>query len=74
MLQEFDMEIKEKKWVENMVAYHLSRLENVELTKNKQGITKTFLDEQLIAISERSWFAEMENYKAKNAVPKEYIW
>lgn len=39
LLQEFYMEIKDKKGIENMVADHLSGLENVKLTKNKQGIT-----------------------------------
>lgn len=38
LLQEFDLEIKEKKGVENMMEDHLSRLENMEVTKNNQGI------------------------------------
>ena len=55
-----------------MVADHLSRLENVEVTTNMQGITETFRDKQLMAINERLWFSDMENYKATNAVPEEY--
>lgn len=47
LLQEFDLEIKGKKGVENMVADHLSRLENEEVTKKKENITETFLDEKL---------------------------
>lgn len=51
-----------------MVADHLSRLENAEVTTNKQGITEIFLDEQLMAIRERPWFTDMTNYKATNAI------
>ena len=68
------MEIKDKKGVENMAEDRLSRLENVEVTRNKQRITKTFPDEQLMEISEKPWFADMTNYKATNLVPEEYIW
>lgn len=47
------MEIKDKKGLENVVVDHFSRLENVEVAKNKQSITKTFSDEKLMVISER---------------------
>lgn len=57
-----------------MVANHLSRLENVEVTINNQCIMETFPDERLMAISERPWFADMANYKATNAIPEEYTW
>ena len=57
-----------------MVADHLSRLENSEVTTNNQGITETFPDEILMAISERPWFTDMENYKVKNVVLEEYTW
>ena len=54
------------------MAGHLSRLENVEVNRNKQSTKETFLNEQLMAISERPWFANMTNYKATNEVPKQY--
>lgn len=69
-----DLEINDKKGVENVVTNHLSRLQNVEVTRDKQNITETFPDEQLMAISERPWFAGMANYKAIKVVPKEYTW
>lgn len=53
---------------------HLSRLENVDVIKNKQSITETFPDKQLMAISERPWFSDMENYKATITVPEKYTW
>lgn len=68
LLQEFDLETKEKKGVQNVGANHLSRLENLKVTKNKQGITETFSDDRLMLISERPWLADMENYKATNAL------
>lgn len=51
MLHEFDLEIKDKKWVENLATDHLSRLEEVH--KNvleKRDINDTFPREQLYSI------------------------
>jgi len=67
-LQEFDLEIRDKKGVENVVADHLSRLENYEVMKNEKAIIAEFLDEKLFAVGERPWFADMANYKAGNIV------
>jgi len=69
LLQEFDLEIRDKKGVENVVVDHLSRLENNEVTKKEKAIMAKFLDEKLFAIGERPWFADMANYKADNIVP-----
>jgi len=68
LLQEFDLEIRDKKGVENVVADHLSRLENKEVTKKEKAIMADFPDEKLFAIGERPWFADMANYKAGNIV------
>ena len=46
LLQEFDLEIKDKKGSENSVADHLSRLH----TTSSGEICDTFLDEQLLAV------------------------
>lgn len=74
MLQKFDLEIKDKKGVENVVVDHLSRLENMEVTQSKKSIMETSPDEQLMTISERPWFTNTTNYKASNIVPEEYTW
>ncbi|CAJ2663002.1 unnamed protein product [Trifolium pratense] len=72
LLQEFDLEIKDKKGVENVVADHLSRLENPIVTMKEKCINEDFLDEKLLMISKRPWFADMANFKAGNEIPEEY--
>jgi hypothetical protein len=74
LLQEFDLEIRDKKWVENVVADHLWRLENSEITLKEKNIEEEFPDEKLFAISERPWFADIANFKAGRIVPKGYTW
>ena len=58
LLQEFDLEIKDKKGSENSVADHLSRLH----TTSSSEISDTFPDEQLLAIVTKvPWFAHIVN-------------
>jgi hypothetical protein len=63
LLQEFDIEIWDKKGSKNMVADHLSRL-IVDFTEDTIPISKTFPDEQLmhIALTFALWFADIVNY------------
>ena len=69
LLQEFDLEILDKKGSENMVADHISRI----LVKyNKEIIGDRFPDEQLFSISSTSnlpWFAHIVNYLVTGQVP-----
>ena len=74
MLQELDLEIKDKNGVENVVSDKLSRLENNEVTKKESNITEEFLDEHLMSISDRPWFTDMANYKATKNVCEDYTW
>ncbi|XP_075475230.1 uncharacterized protein LOC142505978 [Primulina tabacum] len=48
LLQEFDLEIRDKKGVENVVADHLSRLEHVRIKGSDDDIDDWFPDEQLL--------------------------
>ncbi|GKA83788.1 hypothetical protein Tco_0805383 [Tanacetum coccineum] len=51
LVKEFDIEIRDKKGVQNLTAYHLSRLENPDLRKlTKAEIQDLFPEEQLMLI------------------------
>ena len=68
LLHEFDLEIRDKKGCENVVADHLSRI-----SSNEKGvINDTFPDENLFFIqkNEIPWFAHIVNYlvSRKNAL------
>ncbi|XP_070679611.1 uncharacterized protein [Malus domestica] len=70
LLQEFDLEIKDKKGSENVVADHLSRL--IIPTASEEDslpLRDSFPDEQLFAVQFCTpWFADMVNYLVKGVV------
>ncbi|XP_062166945.1 uncharacterized protein LOC133873228 [Alnus glutinosa] len=70
LLQEFDIEIRDKKGSENVVADHLSRL-TVDFTKEATPISETFPNEQLMHIAHTplSWFADIVNYLVTGHMP-----
>ena len=57
-----------------MVADHLSRLKNEEVTKEEPEVKGEFPDEFLLQVTARSWFADMANYKATGVIPEELNW
>lgn len=68
LLQEFDLEIKDKKGSENLVADHLSRLVREEETLH---LHDRFPDEQLMIIKATNpWYADMVNYLVTKELPK----
>ena len=69
LLQEFDLEIKDKKGAENLVADHLSRLPTTS-KRDKEEIRETFPDEQLFAVHATAWFADFANYLVKKILPE----
>ena len=72
LLQEFDVEIKNKKGTENLVADHLSRLEGA---KDDVPVNDEFPDEKLLAIEDKRatpWFADFVNYLVAKVIPPEF--
>ena len=67
LLQEFDLEIKDKKGSENSVADHLSRLH----ISGEEDIGETFPDEHLLAISSHApWYAHIVNFIVIGSIPE----
>ena len=72
LLQEFDVEIKDKKDTDNLVADHLSRLEGA---RDDVPVNDEFPDEKLLAIEDKRavpWFADYVNYLVAKVVPPEF--
>lgn len=68
LLQEFDLEIQDKKGSENLVANHLSRLVNIEVLKDEKEVKVEFPDEKLFMVQVRPWFVEFSNYQATKMI------
>jgi len=62
LLQEFDLEMKDKKGVENVVAGHLSRIPNAPT--EMIPINENFSDMHIFVMCKEAWFADIANYLA----------
>ena len=51
LLQEFDLEIKDKKGCDNVIADHLSRVEKTTVKEEEIEVVENFPDEQLFQLS-----------------------
>ncbi|GJT45632.1 reverse transcriptase domain-containing protein [Tanacetum coccineum] len=71
LLQEFDIEIKDRKCTENVVADHLSRIENEE-SSDDSDVDDNFLGETLMEINNKDepWFADFAKYLVADIIPK----
>ena len=72
LLQELDVEIKDKKGTENLVADHLSRLEGA---RDDVPVNDEFPDEKLLSIEDKRavpWFVDYVNYLVAKVVPPEF--
>ncbi|CAN6585951.1 unnamed protein product [Malus baccata var. baccata] len=74
LLQEFDLEILDKKGCENVVADHLSRLVNASTDEaDSLPLQESFPDEQLLAVTHQvPWYADIANYLASGEIPTEF--
>ena len=72
LLQEFNQEIKDKKGCDNVIADHLSRVENLIVQDEEKEIAEHFPDEQLFKLSLQSpWYAYIMNFLACGIMPPE---
>ncbi|GKB38582.1 reverse transcriptase domain-containing protein [Tanacetum coccineum] len=71
LLQEFIIEIKDRKGTENIAADHLSRIENDESSDDSE-VDDNFIGETLMEINnkDKPWFADFANYLVADIIPK----
>ncbi|CAN6566554.1 unnamed protein product [Malus baccata var. baccata] len=73
LLQEFDLEIKDKKGSENVVADHLSRLVHSNTEEDLIPLRESFPDEQLFSLKATDpWYADIINYKVTKKIPDDF--
>ena len=73
LLQEFDLEIKDKKGSDNVIANHLSRVEKATVQEEGREIAENFPDGQLFQLSLQSlWYADIVNFLAYGIMPPEF--
>ena len=73
LLQEFDLEIKDKKGCDNVIADHLSKMKRNQTEEEKTRLKENFPDEQLFQLSfQMPWYADIVNYLACGVVPSEF--
>ena len=71
LLQEFNLQIKDKKGVENVVADHLSILTIAHNTYNPP-INDEFLEESLLLVENTPWYAHIANFLAIGYLPADW--
>ncbi|GKA65771.1 hypothetical protein Tco_0765478 [Tanacetum coccineum] len=76
LLQEFTIEIKDKRGSENLAVNHLFRLENPELEElDEDAIRDSFPDEHLMVVNIKeaendAWYTNYANFLVSKIVPK----
>lgn len=72
LLQEFEIEIRDKKGLENVASNNLSRLEKLKKEQlEKMVIGDDFSKEYLmVVVGEEPWYADIANFLAGKYLPK----
>ncbi|KAH9671201.1 hypothetical protein KPL70_017267 [Citrus sinensis] len=68
---EFDLEFKDKKRTENVVADHLSRL-HLDTITEPLILNESFPDEQLMSVEVLPWYADIVNYLVTGKLPEHW--
>ena len=71
LLQEFNLQIKDKKGVENVVADHLSRL-TIAHDTHSAPINDEFPEESLMQLEKAPWYAHIANFLTIGEIPAEW--
>ena len=70
LLLEFDLKIRDKRGVENVVVDHLSRIPNAPIVQ--APINEDFLDEHILTILKEPWYVNILNYLVTGKIPAEW--
>ena len=71
LLQEFNLRIKDKKGVENVVADHLSRL-TIAHNTHDPPINDEFPEESLLLVESTPWYAHIAKYLTTGELPADW--
>ncbi|KAL4302048.1 hypothetical protein GQ457_10G011640 [Hibiscus cannabinus] len=71
LLQEFDLEIRDRKGTENQIADHLSRLENKSDSDYTSDIKENFPDEKILSATAIPWNDDIVNFLVSGVLPHE---
>ncbi|KAK8499659.1 hypothetical protein V6N12_002131 [Hibiscus sabdariffa] len=71
LLQEFDLEIRDRKGTENQIADHLSRLDNRQDCESNIEINENFPDEKILYATAMPWYADIVNFLVSGVLPHE---
>ena len=71
LLQEFNLQIKDKKGVENVIADYLSRL-TIAHNTHSPPINDEFLEKSLLLVESAAWYAHIANFLATGEVLVEW--
>ena len=71
LLQEFNLQIKDKNGVENVEANHLSRL-TIAHDTHSLSINDEFPEESLMQLEKAPWYAHIANFLAIGEIPSDW--